>query len=290
MATTRLTTGAGSNVVARQPLPVVVSEPERLFRVEPVCERDTIVSTTMPTGAWLERAAGRISLGALGVLADDVLGYAVLTERPADHWSVSSEISLDLCHPIETGPRLSGRARPVFADQRAAVTSGEIVDNQGRLVAVGRQQGRFVATMPGAPDEGPPGASTHGPPDPGDVGSVFDLLDVEAKPTSEGALLDVAATPALVNPLSNLHGGITLCLADLVAITAMEAEARALETTSIHVAYLRPVPLGTTVSFVAHVIHSGRTFAVARVEARTAEGKRCISGTVTASSIGVGQH
>ncbi len=275
----------GDTTAPRQPLLVVESEPERLFRIGRVSEQDTVVSTSMPAGPRLERASGRISLGALGVLADDVLGYAVLIERPADHWSVSTEISLDLCHPMESGSHLAGQARPVFADSRGAVTSGEFFDDQGRLVAVGSQHGRFVAALPAQGDaDTAPGPSCLAV-EVRDASSVLALLDVAPSPAVSGAHIDVVVTRELVNPMGNLHGGITICLADLVAITAMEAAGSALETASIRVAYLRPVPLGSAVTFVASVIHSGQTFAVSRVDVRNAEGKICAAGTVTASSV-----
>jgi len=47
------------------------------------------------------------------VLVDDVLGHAILAARPADHWSVSTEIAVDFvsarhARPKEGGRRLSG--------------------------------------------------------------------------------------------------------------------------------------------------------------------------------------
>jgi uncharacterized protein (TIGR00369 family) len=273
-----LTTDVGS----RQPLLIVETVPERLFRVARVSQADQVVSNSMPTGAWVERGDGLVPAGSLGVLVDNVLGYAVLLERPLDHWSVSSEISIDLCAPIESGSTLFGRARPVHSDARGAVTSGEVVDDRGRLVAVCRQHGRYASHLPALDDvhgETPIPLVDRAAPN-----SVYDLLGAKPVPTDASAVLDLTATPFLVNPLGNVHGGITLCAADLTAVAAVEAHGREMSTASIHVSYVRPMPLGSVVTFHAKVLHSGRTFAVALVDARTADGKLCATATVTATA------
>jgi acyl-coenzyme A thioesterase PaaI-like protein len=61
------------------------------------------------------------------------------------------------------------------------------------------------------------------------------------------ARLDLAVTSDLANPHGNLHGGITLFACDLVAQAALAAVAGPPHTTSIHFAYPRPIPAGTTV-------------------------------------------
>lgn len=273
-----MTTDVGS----RQPFLIVETAPERLFRVARVSEADTVVSSSMPAGSWVGRGEAGVPTGSLGVLVDNVLGYAVLVDRPLDHWSVSSEISIDMCAPIEPGTTLFGRARPVHSDPRGAVTSGQVVDQQGRLVALCRQHGRYVKRLPElAPADD---ADLLRPEEPAQARSVFDLLGLRPEASDERAVLDLLATPSLVNPLHNVHGGITLCAADLTALAALESAGRPMETASIHVAYVRPIPLGTTARFEAAVVHSGRSFAVARVDARNADGKICATATVTAAA------
>ena len=49
------------------------------------------------TGDWMLGPDGKPCRGSLGVLADDVLGYAVVAERPVGHWAVSTEIFVDFC-------------------------------------------------------------------------------------------------------------------------------------------------------------------------------------------------
>ena len=49
----------------------------------------------------------------MGVLVDNVLGYALMLDRPVGQWSVSSEISADLRRPVPAdGSVLLAEARP----------------------------------------------------------------------------------------------------------------------------------------------------------------------------------
>lgn len=271
-----------TNATDRQPFLIVETAPERLFRVARVNEADGVVSSSMPTGVWVERDKGHVAAGSLGVLVDNVLGYAVLVDRPLGHWSVSSEISIDMCAPVEPAATLFGDARPAHADSRGAVSSGQVVDERGRLVALCRQHGRYIENLPDlsavdVPE--PPGFD-----EPAHPGSVFELLSARPETSDERAVLDLVATPALVNPLHNMHGGITLCAADVTALAALESAGGPMATSSIQVNYIRPIPLGSSVRFEATVLHSGRTFGVARVDVRNAEGKVCAAATVAAGS------
>lgn len=101
--------------------------------------------------------------------------------------------------------------------------------------------------------------------------------------TKQGAVLDVVAAARHSNPLTNMHGGVTLCLADLTAVAALEEHVGPMARASIHVVYVRPIPMGTAMRFTATVEHAGRTFAVARVEARSADDRLCAAATITAA-------
>lgn len=238
----------------------------------------------MVTGTWLNGPAGRSVGGALGVLVDNVLGYAIMLDRPVDHWSVSSEISIDFCGPIPTdGSLLSAEARTLHSDSRGGISSGSVVDDRGQLVAMCRQHGRWVRHLPAAsPTENSVAASGM----PQSAQDLLELLGAQVKTTGDGAELDLVASAELVNPLGNLHGGIALCASDVVAHAALEAAGRPSDTASVHIAYARPVPLGTAVRFDASVAHAGRSFAVVRVTASNEAGKPCTIATVTAAARG----
>jgi uncharacterized protein (TIGR00369 family) len=257
----------------RESVPVAASVPERLFRVSPPALDDGIVSCSMPTGPWLNGPAGQPLGGALGVLIDDVVGYALMLERPPGRWSVSAEISLDLCRPVPAdGSVLTAQARNLSTDASGGLSSGSVLDASGALIAVCRQHGRWIP--------GSSGVSPASRPQPGTpaAGELAELLGVRAHRTEAGARLELTVTPDLANPMGNLHGGITLCLCDLLAHTALGGQRH---TASVHVAYPRALPLGTTARFDCTLEHRGRSFAVARISAVNDAGKPCVIATVT---------
>jgi uncharacterized protein (TIGR00369 family) len=269
--------------IQRQPLHIFESGPDRLFRVERVGADGEIVSGEMSTGPWLAGPTGTWLGGSMGVLIDNVLGYAVIMDRPVDHWSVSTEITIDLCRSVPTdGGALLAQARIQHSDSRGGISSGTVVDDQGRLIAMCRQHGRFVGRTPTGvtpSDDHPADVPPHGRPE-----SLFALLGAEVRMAEAGAAVVLTAGPELVNPMGNLHGGIALCASELAAQAALGHEGQLPQTASIHVAYVRPVPLGTPVMFSARPMYAGRTFGVVQVTATDGEGRVCTIATVTARS------
>jgi uncharacterized protein (TIGR00369 family) len=108
-----------------------------------------------------------------------------------------------------------------------------------------------------------------------------ELLGARPDIAEGSARLALVVTRELVNPLGQLHGGITLCVSDLLAQAALQAEGGPSRTVSVHVAYPRPILEGATARFSGQVVHRGRTFAVVRVTAHNAAGKPCAIATVT---------
>lgn len=252
------------------PLPIVDAGPDSLFQVGRVRAEGDGVRGSMPTGPWLAGADGRPMLGSLGVLVDNVLGYAIIARRPAEHWSVSTDISMDLLEPLPLdGSPVHASARVVHADATGGFAVGEVVDGDGRLVAVCRQRGRFVRS---GPDPDPIGFDLPE--------GVADLRGLVGATPREGGL-DVVVTSRLENPMHNLHGGITLCLADLAATAALADGGPALATASIQVSYVRAVPGGTTLVNDTRVEHRGRTLGVVEVVGSVA-GRTCTIARVSA--------
>jgi uncharacterized protein (TIGR00369 family) len=286
-------TGAGQEVL------VLEGGPELIFRVaRPVAEGEA-VSSSMSAGPWLNGPSGRPLAGALGVLIDNVLGYAIMLRRPPGGWSVSAEISVDFCGPVPDDSHvLMAEGHIDHSDATGGIASGSVTDSSGRLIALCRQHGRWVPTTPGAAPAGETAAwtaaaasaaarSAWSPESAGAAGSVAlpeDLTGLLGGPSAAAdgsAHLDLYVTRDLANPLGNLHGGITLYACDLVAQAALDAVAGPPRTTSIHVAYTRPVPAGTAVRFAGRVLHRGRAFAVTQVTALNKSGKPCVIATVT---------
>src|SRR6185437_8122615 len=102
--------------------------------------------------------------GTVGVLIDDVLGFAIIRQRPAGRWSVSAEISLDLVAPVPAdGGRLTCQGRLVHAGAHGGTASGTVTNASGQVIALCGQHSRWVATGPADP-EAP--MTSSGPRDP----------------------------------------------------------------------------------------------------------------------------
>ena len=262
-----------------EPIRALRTGPEQLFDISEMRSDGPRLSGSMPTGPWLHGADGRPTAGSLGVLLDDVVGYAVLLGRPSGTWSVSSEISVDVVGAVPSGSRVVAVGTIEHADAAGGIASGRIVDDDGRLVALCRQHGRWVAAVPPDPDGASVAAAGPGE---RDYDGILDLIGAEVTTTTDGAELVLAPSARVVNPLGILHGGIALCASDVVASAALVRAGRPLATASIRVSYVRPVPVDAPVSFRATVVHAGRGLGVVQVTSFGAAGKPCTIATVTA--------
>jgi acyl-coenzyme A thioesterase PaaI-like protein len=245
-------------------LPVLTHGPEGLFGVQHLAVSGTSATGSMRADAWIT------GLGSLGVLVDDVLGYAILGARLSNSWSVSTEIAIDLMAPVPTRGVLRVEASLTHADARGGFAVGTVTSGDDTVLAVCRQRGRFVpapAHLLSSDEDGTAGVPV----------TAARGLEGQFNPKA-GAATGLAVTPLLGNPLGNLHGGVTLAASELIAA---EALGRRLRSASIHVTYVRPVPVGTTLQLEAEVVFAGRTLGSARVIGRNADRKPCTVATVT---------
>lgn len=235
--------------------------PEALFAVTVF---DDGVRAEMTTGPWSSSA------GSLGVLADNVLGYALIVGAPAGLWSVSAEISLDFFQlPPVDGTTLRAEGRTVHTTSAAGLAEGSIFDEQGRLVSRCRQWGRYIE-LSGPPPEGrPTGTPTAG---------LLDKIREQVSAADGRAELRVDVGDDLVNPIGTLHGGISLWLAELTAGAALARPD--FVPASLTATYPRPLPHGEIATFRADVVTAGRRMAVTRVTGANRAGKPCVVATV----------
>jgi uncharacterized protein (TIGR00369 family) len=301
----------------RPALRVMDTGPERTFLVsQPVFDGGGVtagVSASMLTGPWLAGPAGTAPGGTLGVLIDGVSACAALLGAPEAAWSVSAEISLDMCGPMPAdGSTLNAHARSFHADADGGLSAGTVTDEQGRTVALYRQHTRWVkgpslgtvdtgtvdtgAVDTGAVDTGPGEAGAaeaagRAFPAPGQVPAVIgerggpadltELLGARIQAADGGAIVDFTVTSDLSNPLGNAHGGIIFTAVDLAAQAALLSVGGPTRTESVRVSYLRPVPGGTTARFEAQVAHRGRSLGLVQVTALNEKGKPAVIATVT---------
>lgn len=257
--------------------PVVITPhggPEELFGLAPMRVEHGEALVSMASGPWLRGEDGTPAAGALGVLLDDVLGQALLSGRPAEHWSVTTELSLDLCAALPVdGTVIRAQGRPVRMDASGGLAHGRACDEQGTTLAVGTTWARF---LPGVPE------AVHAPPvvpavtDRGR--SMSELLGLASGPLPGSVLLP--ARPDLGNPAGAVHGGVVACLVEQAARRVLAAPE--LPTASVRVSYLRPAT-GDLVAAV-EVQHRGRSLAVTHVVVRGASGKPAATATVTCRS------
>ncbi len=117
---------------------------------------------SMPASRWLLSPQGLISIGALAMLADGPLGCAVQSALPATTGYATSELSLRLLRPARVGGALVARGTLVYGGRSVALSSVQIIDERGRLVADGSSMCFVRPSGGGAP---PPVTAPAGTPE-----------------------------------------------------------------------------------------------------------------------------
>lgn len=272
-----------TETVTRPRTPFMAGGPEGLFRVGPVTNDGELTRGSMRTGDWMLSPGGEPCRGSLGVLADDILGYAVVAGRPDGHWAVSTEISVDFCSQLPVdGSTLHAESHTVEFDMIGGLSRGRIVDRHGHTIALGSERVRFVPETPSNPAFSGGGDVLVRPDVLTDTRSLPtpDLLRATTRQHDGCATLVLPMTADLSNPMGNLHGGISLCASEIAGLAALQSGSHPLVTASIHIAFLRPVAVDGEVSFTAKAIHQGRTLGVAQVVSHNPAGKACTIATV----------
>jgi uncharacterized protein (TIGR00369 family) len=225
----------------------------------------------METGPWVLGPGGRATIGALGVLVDDVLAAAIVVNRPQQP-SVSTEILIDLTAPVPSdGQILLCRARTVHLGADSGLARGEITTADGAVVAVATQRQRFLASTPTEPD---PTYATRASA-PGESA----LERLAARFDDDGGLT-LTASPQMLNKSGVVHGGVILCASSLVGEQGLDDHHGSRLLASARVTYLRPIPASTETTFTIRVVHLGRNLAVAHVTGVNA-GRVCSTAVIT---------
>ena len=250
--------------------------PEALFRLGQIEVDDSTGSAvtllSMETGPWVV-VDGRPAAGSLGVLMDDVLGQAVIGGRPAGHWAVTTELTVDVCAPLPSSGRLHAVGELVTVDGAGGIARGTVRDDTGHVVAVGATWSRFIPYLP----EGVRSGACAVRPAAGDP-VPHELLNR----TDDGVV--IGACPEFGNPGGVVHGGVLTWVAELTARWLVGPSA--LHTASIRTAYVRPALAPVTV--VARTVHGGRSLTVIEAVARARDGRPCTLATVTLRSSSLG--
>jgi uncharacterized protein (TIGR00369 family) len=264
-------------------VPFLPGAAEAVFGVDAVSGDRTATTGTMDTGPWSAGPDGRSRPGALGVLIDDVLGYAVVSARPAGHWAVSTEIHADFSvDQPPPGVRLSAEGAAVDLGPTGGLASGVVRDPWGRVVATATERLQYVLGEPLGLSEDVAVSTTPAVVRREDFGSVVQVLGAR----SAARELRFAPSERLANPVGNLHGGVLFCAVELAGQSALADGPTPLVTSSVHLAFLRPLRLHAPVRVEATVPHRGRTLGVAHVVVSDPAGKVCALATVTGRGAG----
>lgn len=281
-----------------QQLLVMDGGPERAFRVgraAPVGDGSGDVAGLMVTGPWLAGFDGAVPGGALGVLVDNSLALALLhDQRYTGRWSVSAQISVDLCAPVPAdGSLLTARCGKAYFGEQGGLATGTVTASDGTLIAHCAQHTRWIQTSFKSEDieaflaarGSDPGVTAQAVIAAGGPSSLLDMLDARVKAADGGAVLELPVTRELANPLGNMHGGITFAAVDLAAQAALRSVGAPVHAQSVRVAYPRPLPPGQTVRFEAQVVHRGRSLGLVNVTVPNEAGKPCVVASVTTGQV-----
>jgi uncharacterized protein (TIGR00369 family) len=258
--------------ITTQPVPYFRGVPEVAFGMESVSTLGSTAQGTMRPGAWAARGDGRLHQGCIGVLVDNVTGYAVLTARAGDYWAVSSAISIDFHEPLAADTQRIRCAASL--DHRSSGwghASGRVTTDTGELVATVSQRLRFVPGFPAGRNEPDEPAGT-----PSSLPALGTLLSVTEAHADE-VDLRLSPVPGMRNPIGTLHGGVALCASEVAAHKAWALSPKhpgeAFHTASIRISYLRPGDLEGDLTLKVTTLHASRSVVLADVQLRNPGGE-----------------
>jgi acyl-coenzyme A thioesterase PaaI-like protein len=252
------------------PVTIRIGGPEALLRIgELRFDADGTVSADMPIGPELRGPDGAVPVGALGVLLDDAMGYAI--NAAFGSWSISTDLSVEMVAGLDGVDTVRVDATVSELRDGRAYARGTVLDGAGRVLGFGSQRGRVVLESP------PPAGSV--PAAPAEPMGLLELFGAAVRVVD--GTLEATVGPELTNPRGNLHGGMGFCLTDLAAGTALPALP---VTESIRTSFVRGVPGGTVLQLHTDVAYAGRTLGVVRVDARDATGRTYLTSTVVRAS------
>jgi uncharacterized protein (TIGR00369 family) len=248
---------------------------EQRFGVTECRSDGATLRSAMTTGPWMDRTPGIEQAGALGVFLDHVLGEAHYLARPADHWSLTTELSFEvLVPPPWRTSRLHATSWVSRNEPAGGFVQADVTDERGTLVAIGTTWIQYVPAATAAARE--PVAMPHAPA----AADFASHLGVRIGADGEDVAIELRDPSRWHNTYGLPHGGIWACLAEMAAAETF-ARTGDLRTAHVHVSYLRPATPGATVSAVARPVRVGRSFGVVHVTGADGTGRTCVSATVT---------
>jgi uncharacterized protein (TIGR00369 family) len=132
----------------RAPLPpAAVTLGWELVAIDP--EKGTIEVAFTAADAFLN-PAGVVQGGFLAAMLDDTMGPALVAGLEPGDFAPTTDLHVQFLRPARAG-RLVGRGRVVRRGRDVAFLAGELVDEQGAIVAVATATAQIRASMLGRP-------------------------------------------------------------------------------------------------------------------------------------------
>jgi uncharacterized protein (TIGR00369 family) len=292
-----------------------------LFGLEPVSASPAAVTFSMPCSPWLQTDAGVFFAGTAALVADAPLGGAVMAGLGPGQIVVTSDLSINFLRPVDVrSERLIARARPIEVGRTLGLAEGLVEDGHGRLVAHCTTRCFVISMDPPVIDELPTvEEQRYEEPDPylrpvpgdavdpsrWDEKSFLEILgmqisgDLDPPPfvlllggnppriDEEGFHVTVPSTPWFSSPSGTIYGGLLAYIADIALTGAVGTTLDRNEISAaldLKVQFLRPaLPDGRDLVASAHVMHRGKSFAIAQAEITNADGKVVALATSSAT-------
>jgi uncharacterized protein (TIGR00369 family) len=224
-----------------------------------------------------------LSIGWLGVLADEAAGRPLILNIPPGTHCPSQSLHFDLVQPsADMSDRLlTARGTIVRVGDNVSLTRFVIEGAAGTPLVVGTMRNALLpngfdpATML-TPEAEPVGAA-------GDRSNLQSLLGTVLREQGAGHVrLEWTPRPQFGNPVGSVHGGVHVALADVALTAAVTTERPNWVLLGLDVSYHRPILLnGGRVSIEAAALHGGRKSVVAEATVRAHSGKALTTARAT---------
>jgi acyl-CoA thioesterase len=241
---------------------------------------------------------GVTAAGALAVLADGVLGFAITFGVPGVMGMVTTHLHLELLRALPPGEiTLDASGRRQGVEGTFAIGQADLATADGAPLAQATIGALFLERPPPnehphavVPDSHPPAPTpTHAPtaaapPPPHRLvldAPVHQLLGTRVRTAGRsGVRMTVETKPSFANSMGGVHGGVGVLMGERalgLALRAAIRDERRLRPVELRAAFLRPIVAdGRAVECHAAVMHLGRRLAAVRGEVRDHDGRTAV--------------
>lgn len=238
---------------------------------------------SMPMNGMHNPFTGEGSVAALAMLVDVAGGVANHFLRPANAWSMSTELSLDFSSEYGPSRVLADADTRVVVDARTIGAPGSsplclcTLTSGDSVIGLGTVRSVYVSGDRRLEADDPSETLTRTP-----QTTLADLIAVQTTPASEEMrVLRQRDDPILRNAVGVVHGGVASAGMEIAASAMMNADGASFRTSSIRVNFQRPFYGGDQCRYVATPLRIGRTAAICDAQAVGADGKIAITARVS---------